>query len=319
MKLSRFAFVTALLTATALAPVARAADAWPQAASDLPADPGARFGVLPNGMKYAVMRNATPAHATSLRLRIGSGSLDESDAEQGLAHVLEHMAFKGSTHVAAGDMIKKLQRLGLGFGADTNASTGWTQTVYEFDLPHSDQESLDTGLMLMREIASELTLDPKALDSERGVVLSEERLRDTPDYRAQKAQLDLFLHGQLAARRFPIGQVDIIQHAPVSLIRQFYEANYRPDNATLIAVGDFDPAAVEAEIKAKFADWHEPAAAKPAPDLGTVQVSGATVKLVPMPGGSSDVVIAWARPTMRRSTPRRRSGGRWSRTLAWPC
>ena len=191
------------MSATALAPIVRAADAWPQASSDLPADPKARFGVLPNGMKYAVMRNATPAHASSLRLRIGSGSLEESDAEQGLAHVLEHMAFKGSTHVAAGDMIKMLQRLGLGFGADTNAQTGWTQTVYEFDLPHSDHESLDTGLMLMREIASELTLDPKALDSERGVVLSEERLRDTPEYRAQKAQLDLFLHDQLAARRFP--------------------------------------------------------------------------------------------------------------------
>ena len=289
----------ALLAAATLltaAPVLAAPTPWPQASSDLPADPSARFGVLPNGMKYAVMRNATPAHATSLRLRIGSGSLEESDAEQGLAHVLEHMAFKGSTHVAPNDMIRILQRLGLGFGADTNAQTGWTETVYEFDLPRSDHESLDTGLMLMREIASELTLDPKALDSERGVVLSEERLRDTPEYRAQKAQLDLFLHGQLAARRFPIGQVDIIQHAPASLVRKFYEDNYRPDRATIIAVGDFDPAAMEAEIKAKFGDWRDPSTPEPHPDLGAVQPSGATVKLVPMPGGSSDVVIAWTRP-----------------------
>ena len=253
---------TALVTAPALAaPAVAAPNTWPQAASDLPADPAVRFGVLPNGMAYAVMRNATPAHATSIRFRIGSGSLEESDAEQGLAHVLEHMAFKGSKHVAAGDMIKMLQRLGLGFGADTNAQTGWTQTVYEFDLPHSDRESLDTGLMLMREIASELTLDPKALDAERGVVLSEERLRDTPQYRAQKAQLDLFLHGQLAARRFPIGQVDVIEHAPVSLVRKFYEDNYRPDRATLIVVGDFDPAAMEAEIRARFGDWRPAATA----------------------------------------------------------
>ena len=286
-----------LLVLTAgLAPVAGATDAWPQAASDLPADPSVRFGVLANGMKYAVMRNATPAHATSLRLRIGSGSLEESDSEQGLAHVLEHMAFKGSTHVAAGDMIKMLQRLGLGFGADTNAQTGWTQTVYEFDLPHSDKESLDTGLMLMREIASELTLDPKALDSERGVVLSEERLRDTPGYRAQKAQLDLFLHDQLAARRFPIGQVDVVGRAPVSLVRKFYEDNYRPDRATIIAVGDFDPAVMEAAIRARFGDWRNPATPEPSPDLGAVEARGATVKLVPVPGGSSEVVIAWARP-----------------------
>jgi zinc protease len=296
MTFTKFAFIAALLSATALAPIVRAADAWPQASSDLPADSSVRFGVLPNGMKYAVMRNATPAHASSLRLRIGSGSLEESDDEQGLAHVLEHMAFKGSTQVAPGDMIKKLERLGLGFGADTNAQTGWTQTVYEFDLPRSDQESLDTGLMLMREIASDLTLTPEALATERGVVLSEERLRDTPGYRAEKAQLDLFLHGQLAARRFPIGQVDIVEHAPASLIRKFYETNYRPDRATIIAVGDFDPAAMEAEIKARFGDWRNPASPEPHPDLGTVEPRGATVKLVPMPGGSSEVVIAWARP-----------------------
>ncbi len=291
-------FIRSLLAATLLIvmPAAASPVAWPQSVSDLPADPAVRFGILPNGMKYAVMRNATPAHATSIRFRIGSGSLEESDTEQGLAHVLEHMAFKGSKHVAAGDMIKRLQRLGLGFGADTNAQTGWTQTVYEFDLPRSDKESLDTGLMLMREIASELTLDPKALDSERGVVLSEERLRDTPQYRAQKAQLDLFLHGQLAARRFPIGQVDIIQKAPVSLVRKFYEDNYRPDRATMIVVGDFDPAAMEAAIKARFGDWRNPATPEPGPNLGSVEARGVTVKLVPIPGGASEAVVAWARP-----------------------
>ncbi len=297
MKSRKSVFALLLLVVAAVGPpIARAAEPWPQAASDLPADPDVRFGVLANGMKYAVMRNATPAHATSIRLRIGSGSLEENDAEQGLAHVLEHMAFKGSKHVAAGDMIKMLQRLGLGFGADTNAQTGWTQTVYEFDLPHSDQQSLDTGLMLMREIASELTLDPKALDLERGVVLSEERLRDTPQYRAQKAQLDLFLHGQLAAKRFPIGEVDIVQHAPVSLVRKFYEENYRPDRATLIVVGDFDPAAMEAEIRSRFGDWRNPATPAPSVALGAVESRGATVKLVPIPGGASEVVIAWARP-----------------------
>ncbi len=285
----------ALLAASA-APLSHAAEAWPQTTSDLPADPRARFGVLANGMKYVVMKNATPARSTSLRLHIGSGSLEESDAQQGLAHVLEHMAFKGSTHVPAGEMIRSLQRLGLGFGADTNAETGWTHTVYQFDLPHSDEESLDTGLMLLREIAGELTLDAKQLDSERGVVLSEERLRDTPGYRAQKAQLDLFLNGQLAARRFPIGQVDIIEHAPVSLIRDFYQRNYRPDRATVIAVGDFDPAAMEAKIKARFGGWSNPATPPPAPDLGGVRASGVTVKLVSIPGGSSEVVMAWARP-----------------------
>ena len=86
---------------------------WAQASSDLAPDPDVRFGVLPNGMRYAIMRNATPAGATALRLRIGSGSLEESDDEQGLAHVLEHMAFRGSTNVPPGEMVKILQREGL--------------------------------------------------------------------------------------------------------------------------------------------------------------------------------------------------------------
>ena len=288
--------VVSALALLAGAPVHAGLPSWPQAASDLPPDPAARFGTLPNGLRYVVVHNATPGHATSLRLRIGSGSLEESDQEQGLAHVLEHMAFKGSTHVPANEMIRILQRLGLAFGPDTNAQTGWTQTVYELDLPKSDETSLNTGLMLLRETGSNLTLDPAALASERGVVLSEERLRDTPQYRAEKAQIDLFLNGQLATRRFPIGEVDIIKTAPASRLRAFYEANYRPDNAEVIAVGDFDPGAMEASIKARFADWTRPTEPLRRPDLGSVAKRGQTVKLVPLPGGASEVVIAWAHP-----------------------
>src|ERR1700744_4196364 len=106
---------------------------WAQTYSDLPADPDVRYGRLANGMRYAILRNKTPEHQASIRLRIGSGALEESDAQQGLAHFLEHMAFKGSTHVPEGEMIKMLERLGLAFGADTNASTSYDQTVYMFD------------------------------------------------------------------------------------------------------------------------------------------------------------------------------------------
>ena len=292
-----------LLAATAIAALALAfssaavaAPAWPQAGSDLTADPTIKFGVLPNGMRYAVMHNATPGRQTSLRLRIAAGSLQESDAQQGLAHVLEHMAFKGSKHVPAGEMLKILERHGLAFGADTNAFTEWSQTVYMLDLPHSDADDIDTGLMLFREAGSELTLDEKALASERGVVLSEERLRDTPEYRAEVAQIDLFLHGQRATRRWPIGKVEVIKTAPAGLIRSFYEANYRPEKATLVAVGDFDPAVMEAKIKARFGDWIGVGVPAADPDLGKVEPRGLTVKVVTTPGGSTETQIAWARP-----------------------
>lgn len=286
-----FALVLAAPDAWAQAP-----PAWPQTASDLKADPAVRFGVLANGLRYAVMHNATPAGQTSIRLRIGSGSLQESDDQQGLAHVLEHMAFKGSTHVPEGEMIKILERKGLAFGPDTNAETEWTQTVYRLDLPRSGPEDLDTGLMLMRETAGELTLSDAALASERGVVLSEERLRDTPAYRGQKAQIELLAEGQLAARRFPIGTVDVIKSAPASRVRDFYQANYRPSRATLIVVGDVNPSVVEGEIKAKFSNWAAKGPETPEPDLGQVRKRGLTVKLAVVPGAATETQIAWTRP-----------------------
>ena len=269
---------------------------WAQTYSDLAPDPDVRFGILPNGMKYAIRRNATPSGQTSLRLRIGSGSLEETDAEQGLAHFLEHMSFKGSVHVPNGDMIRILQRHGLAFGADTNAQTEFTQTVFELDLPQSDADSLGTGLMLLRDIGGELTLPAGAMDTERGVVLSEERLRDTPGYEAFKAQWQFQFKGQRLADRLPIGKTDVIRSATPDLMRQLYRANYRPDRATLIAVGDFDPAAMEREIKARFSDWRPVGPETPEPNLGQLLASGEQTKLFVQPGASPALTLSWIAP-----------------------
>ena len=111
------------------------APAWPQAGSDLPADPDVRVGTLPNGMRYAIRRNATPPGEASLRLRIDSGSLNETDEQRGLAHFLEHMVLNGTTNVPEGEFIRRLERHGLRFGPDTNASTDFGQTLYKLDLP----------------------------------------------------------------------------------------------------------------------------------------------------------------------------------------
>src|SRR5580698_10974497 len=170
---------------------------WPQAHSDLKADPSIRFGVLSNGMRYAIMKNATPPGQVSMRLRFDVGSLMERDEQQGLAHFLEHMAFNGSANVPTrGDMVKDLERLGLAFGADTNAGTAFDATTYKLDLPKSDDQTVDTSLMLLREIASNLSLNQTAMDQERGVILSEERLRDTPSYRITKARMGFMMVGQ---------------------------------------------------------------------------------------------------------------------------
>jgi zinc protease len=285
-----------LTSAGALAQTPSAATGWPQATSDLKPDPLIRFGRLPNGMRYALMHNATPSGQASLRLRFDAGSLMEKDDQQGLAHFLEHMAFKGSAHVGNDEMVKILERIGLAFGADTNASTDYTETIYKFDLPKADNESVDTGLMLMRDIAGELTISQTAINSEKGVVLSEERVRDDPNYRAYKARANFFYSGQLISKRLPIGQVAVIQNATHDLIADLYDKYYRPDRATFIAVGDFDVDAMEAKIKARFSDWKNPRPVGPEPQLGAPEKRGPEAKVYSESGLRTSVQVAWIKP-----------------------
>ena len=296
--LTRAFLATGLALTLARADFARAADApaWPQAKSDIPADPAIRFGALPNGMRYAIMKNTTPKGEVSMRLRIGAGSLEESDAQQGLAHFLEHMAFRGSAHVPEGDVFQILQRLGLRVGADANASTGPTQTIYQWDLPKADKPTLDTAFMLARDVVSELSLKPDAFEAERGPVLSEERLRASPGYRAFEAQNKFLLKGQLAPERSPIGKVEVIRNAPVNLVADFYRDYYRPERAALVVVGDIDPDAIESEIKTRFSDWNPSGTGRADPDYGTPQKRGQEALVFTEAGAPQSVAMSWMSP-----------------------
>lgn len=274
---------------------------WAQTYTGRKADPAIRFGQLPNGLRYAIMHNATPPGQLSLRLDIGSGSLAEREGQQGLAHFLEHMAFRGSVGVPDGELNRILQRKGLALGADTNAFTTQEATVYKFDFPHSDRDSLDTGLMLFDEIAERLTLAPASIDAERGVVQSEERLRDSPAFRALQAQLRFTLPGQLAADRWPIGKPEVIAHATAGNFRAFYDGNYRPENAVIVAVGDIDADLVEAQIKARFGGWTGRGAAAAAPDVGQIATRGEQARIFSERGAPQGLQISWIRPYDNRA------------------
>ncbi|MCT2400462.1 M16 family metallopeptidase [Novosphingobium mangrovi (ex Huang et al. 2023)] len=242
---------------------------WAFEKSDIPVDPDFRFGRLDNGMRYIVRHNATPAGTGVVRMEVEAGSLDESDSERGYAHFVEHMAFNGSTHVPEGEMIRLLERDGLAFGADTNASTGFERTVYKLDLPRNDPALLDTALMLMRETASNLTISQGAVERERGVVLSEMRDRNTWSYRNAFASTHFFYPASRYGERFPIGTAETLKAATSASLRSFYQREYVPSHAVLVVVGDFDTAAVEAGIRRHFASW-SPALAEKQPDAGPV-------------------------------------------------
>ena len=270
-----FALILSTTTLAACAPQqARLAAAavpakptWAFEASDVPVEEGYRFGRLENGMRYVVRSNATPKGQALVRMVVNTGSLDEADDERGFAHFVEHMAFNGSTNVPEGEMVKLLERLGLAFGADTNATTGFERTTYMLDLPRNDPALLDTALMLMRETASELTISEAAVERERGVILAEKRDRNTFALRNFEDQMQ-FLHPQARySRRLPIGTEETLNAATAKRLRAFWRREYVPAQTTLMVVGDFPAEQVEAAIKARFGDWR-PAPAEPQPDAG---------------------------------------------------
>jgi zinc protease len=242
------------VSAAAAAPIK--AIEFPQEHSDLRADPAAHYGRLPNGLTYIIRKNTTPAGTATVYMRVGAGSMMETAAQKGLAHFTEHMAFKGTTHIPAGELKNILERHGFAFGVDANAYTTASKTVYALQAPKNDDETLDTALFMMREVAGNMTLDPGVIDPELGVILGEERLGDKPTTHRNNA----WIHQLYAGQRFadfstPIGSVDVLRSAPRSELAAFYSAWYRPELTTLILVGDFDPAAMENKIKAKFSDW----------------------------------------------------------------
>lgn len=293
--------IAALIVCGAPAATARqgatAASAAPHHAAPssapLVADPAVRYGRLANGMRYALRRNATPAAGASFLLRIGAGSLNEQEDQRGLAHFLEHMVFNGSRHVPEGEYTQMLERHGLAFGADVNAYTSYDETVYILDLPETDTKVVDTAMLLFRELASETTMAEDAINRERGVVLSEERMRSSPSFRAQVAQLDFAAKGQLVTQRLPIGDVDIIRKAKRDRFLRYYRAYYRPENAIFVAVGNFDPVTMEAKLKARFGDWRGigPAGAKP--KLGAVAPRVAEAETYAEPGARSALHVTW--------------------------
>lgn len=253
----------------ALAGAAAGADTrWPHRQSDLPPDPELVFGELDNGLRYVLRANQAPRNRISMHLNVQAGALHERDDQQGLAHFLEHMLFNGSTHFPPGELVKYFQRIGMAFGDDANAHTGFHETVYDVLLPDNRPESIAEGLLVLHDYAAGALLLPEEIDREREVVLAEMRTRDSPAYRVFKATLGFEFEGLRVARRLPIGEEAVVRRADRAALKAFYDDWYRPDRLVVVMVGDFDPAAAEAMIRERFADLENRGGAPGDPPMG---------------------------------------------------
>lgn len=236
-----------------LSPAARAA--WGFDRTDLTPHPAVRFGVLANGMRYAILRNGIPAGRLAVRLHIDAGSTVEGDRELGAMHLIEHLIFHGSANLPEGSLPFTLAARGLARWSDFRADTGFEDTVYRLDLARADSGARETALMLMREIASNLRFDRKAVDGARAVVHEEIRARDRVEDRITTAQNGFFAPGSAIARGPVAGTGADIRKLSRGALQRLYARHYVPGRATLVIVGDVEAALAEKEIAARFADW----------------------------------------------------------------
>ena len=192
-----------------------------------PLDPAIRTGTLENGLTFFIRRNGEPDNRVALRLVVKAGSIDEADDQLGLAHLLEHMAFNGSEHFKAGELVSYLESIGSRFGPDVNAYTSFDETVYMLEVPTDRDGFLTRGLEALSDFAGGITLDPAEVDKERGVVLEEWRLRQGAGSRMQDAQLRGLFGESRYADRVPIGTPEVLKSFPVQRLRDFYDTYYR--------------------------------------------------------------------------------------------
>jgi zinc protease len=296
MKIPRLSVLTFGLLTT-LASQAEA-PRWPQDGSDLKLDPTLVTGSLESGMRYIIMPNTEPPGRASLRLYMDVGSLMEEDDQQGMAHFLEHMAFNGSKNFPAGSLVEYFQRLGMGFGADTNAHTSFKETVYKLEMPKTESKMLDDGIKLFRDYLDGMALGAQEIDRERGIIQSEKLARDSVEWRTMLEGFKFGIPDGKISRRMPIGTDETLKTMQRPRFADFYQKWYRPERAVLVVVGDVKPDEVSALIKTHFGNVPK-GSPLPDPDLGTVKSGrGLTAKLhTEMEAGTVDISVEIARPS----------------------
>ncbi len=220
-------------------------------AKTLPSNARLVEGMLPNGFSYSIMHNEKPKDKVEFRLYVKAGSLEEEEDQRGLAHFIEHMAFNGTKHFKKNELVSYLESIGLTFGGDLNANTGYGRTLYKLSVPIGG-DNVDKALTVLQDWAGGLRFNPEEFNKERGVILEEKRLRNTPSYRLYRQYSPLFFDGTKYNDRMVIGKEQVIKHAPVQRAVDFYKKWYRPELMHLVVVGDIDVKEMKKKIKETF-------------------------------------------------------------------
>ena len=215
----------------------------------LPFDPAVTVGTLSNGMRYYIRENHKPEKRAELRLVVNAGSVLEDEDQRGLAHMVEHMAFRGTRHFPGNQISSYLESVGMRYGPDINAFTSFDETVYMITIPTDTAAIVDKSFQILADWAHYVAFDPAQIERERPVVIEEWRLGQGAENRMQNQWFPVLFSGSRYAQRLPIGLKSVLESYKPATLRRFYDTWYRPDLMAVVAVGDFNKATIESLVK----------------------------------------------------------------------
>ncbi len=201
---------------------------------------------LSNGLQVIVKEDHSRKVA-AIQMWVMVGSAYENDAERGISHVIEHMAFKGTKKRGVGQIATEVEQI----GGEINAYTSWDETVFHIVVPSSKTQN---GLDIITDAVFRSVIDPAELEKEKKVVLEEILMdKDHPDDVASEL---LFKTAYVnSPYRFPvIGQKEIVEKLTRENIVDFRKKWYVPENMFLLVVGDVDPVAVRQDVERLTSD-----------------------------------------------------------------
>lgn len=224
-----------------------------QYTTQVPLNEAVKTGKLKNGMTYYIMHNEEPKDRASFYFVQNVGAILEDDAQNGLAHFLEHMAFNGLKNFPGKNMLDYLEKNGILFGRDINAYTAQDETVYNIsNIPTASENLLDSTLLVLHDWSGGLLLEGKEIESERGVIHEEWRTRRNSRFRLNGKTSPVMYNHSKYAERDVIGSLDVIDNFEHSALRDYYKKWYRPDLQAVVIVGDIDAEKMEAKVKELF-------------------------------------------------------------------
>lgn len=268
----------------------------------VPLDPAIRSGQFDNGLRYFIRANARPRARAELRLVVNVGSVVEDADQRGLAHFVEHMAFNGTRRFPKQSIVAFLESVGMRFGPDINAYTSFDETVYMLRVPTDQPAVLARAFEVLEDWSSAVTFETDEVEKERGVVIEEWRLGRGASARMLDRQFPVLLKDSRYAERLPIGTRETLQSFSAARLEQFYRDWYRPDLMSVVAVGDFDVAAVETLVRAHFGARPKSATARPRPEVPVPDHPGTLFAVATDPEASGTSVAVYSKMAVRDPT-----------------